>query len=316
MSTDPEHALPVVQASMLAQNETCEGPAWLFEDLWLDQGVGILGGAPKCCKSWLALEMAVSLAAGTPCLGIFAPKRRGRALLYMAEDAERIVRERLESLCRHHGVSLDSLDVFAITADVVRLDLDRDQRRLEATVADVGPDLLILDPLVRLHRLDENHAGEISGLLAYLRKLQRAHHTAVVLVHHSRKNGSASHPGQALRGSGDLHAFGDSNLYLRRVRDELVLTFEHRAAPAGEPVRLTLGGDPVHLQHLGVKGPDGCLEERIIEELTTGPRARQPLRAALSVRNATLGEALDRLATAGRIRHVDGLYRLDSGSPP
>lgn len=316
MST--QTTLPVVPAAQLAEDDAGDGPGWLFEDLWLDEGVGILGGAPKCCKSWLALEIAVSLAAGSKCLQRYAPARSGRVLIYMAEDAHRVVRERLDSLCRHHGVGLAELDIFVITTDALRLDLSGDQRRLEATVAAVEPDLLILDPLVRLHRLDENHAGEISGLLAYLRKLQRAHHTAVLLVHHSRKNGSAHRPGQALRGSGDLHAFGDSNLYLRRVRDDLVLTFEHRAAAAPEPIRLRLTGDPVHLEHVGgTGGADDSLDERVLAQLREQSMARKPLRAALSVRNATLGETLKRLESAGKIGRQGRRYIIaDSDSPP
>ena len=42
--------------------------------------------------------------------------------------------------------------------------------------------------------------------------------------------------GLGLRGSGDIHAFGDSNLYLRRHKDQLVLSSEHRAAPAAPSV--------------------------------------------------------------------------------
>lgn len=317
MSTH-DHTLPVVPAAQLAEDEAGNGPAWLFEDLWLDEGVGILGGAPKCCKSWLALEIAITLAAGTECLGIYRPNHRGRVLIYMAEDAHRVVRDRLDSLCRHHGVDLADLDIFVITTDALRLDLSGDQRRLEATVSAIEPDLLILDPLVRLHRLDENHAGEISGLLAYLRKLQRSYHTAVLLVHHSRKNGSVHRPGQALRGSGDLHAFGDSNLYLRRVRDDLVLTFEHRAAAAADPIRLRLTGNPVHLEHVGrVGGSEESLDERVLTQLRDQPMARKPLRAALSVRNATLGEALKRLEGAGKIGRKGRRYIVaDTDSPP
>ena len=52
--------LPVQQASQLESN----GPQvrWLVQDLWTDQAVGILGGEPKCCKSFLALDLAVSVA--------------------------------------------------------------------------------------------------------------------------------------------------------------------------------------------------------------------------------------------------------------
>ena len=44
---------------------------WLVEGLWSDQAVGILGGEPKCCKSFLALDLAVSVASGADCLRQF-----------------------------------------------------------------------------------------------------------------------------------------------------------------------------------------------------------------------------------------------------
>jgi len=54
---------------------------------------------------------------------------------------------------------------------------------------------------------------------AYIRTLQRQLDLSVILVHHTRKNGAAGiAAGQALRGSSDLHAFGDSNLYLQAPR--------------------------------------------------------------------------------------------------
>ncbi len=50
------------------------------------------------------------------------------------------------------------------------------------------PRLLLLDPLVRLHGVDENHTTEMAALLAYFRTLQRQLDLSVVLVHHTRKN--------------------------------------------------------------------------------------------------------------------------------
>jgi hypothetical protein len=45
------------------------------------------------------------------------------------------------------------------------------------------------------------------------------------------KGAGNARAGQALRGSSEFHAWGDSNLYLRRDGDDLTLTVEHRAAP-------------------------------------------------------------------------------------
>jgi hypothetical protein len=56
----------------------------------------------------------------------------------------------------------------------------------------------------------------VAELLAYFRLLQRRLDLSVILVHHTRKNAPGGvAAGQGLRGSSDLHAFGDSNLYLR-----------------------------------------------------------------------------------------------------
>ncbi|MBI1960593.1 MAG: AAA family ATPase [Candidatus Rokubacteria bacterium] len=42
--------------------------------------------------------------------------------------------------------------------------------------------MLILDPLIRLHRADENSAPEMAGILDGLRALARATDCAVLLV--------------------------------------------------------------------------------------------------------------------------------------
>ena len=79
------------------------------------------------------------------------------------------------------------------------------------------------------------HAATILGLL---RDIQRRFETAVLLVHHARKSG-ATLPGQALRGSSELHARSDSNLYLRRRDRQILLTdadaplSQRRNFPAG-----------------------------------------------------------------------------------
>jgi hypothetical protein len=58
--------LPVEPAYRLA--ERSDEHRWLVTGLWSEQAVGIVGGEPKCCKSFLALDLAVAVAAGVPCL--------------------------------------------------------------------------------------------------------------------------------------------------------------------------------------------------------------------------------------------------------
>ena len=212
-----DQPLPVVRVAELARENNTQ--RWLVEQLWGAASVGVIGGAPKCSKTWLGLDMALSVATGTACLGKFAVPEAGPVLVYLAEDALPMVRERVAGMARHRGIDLDTVAVHVITAPTLRLDREPHRTQLFETAKRIRPRLLLLDPLVRLHGIDENHAGEVAGLLAYFRSLQRRLNLSVVLVHHARKNTSAGvAAGQGLRGSSDLHAFGDSNLYLRRIQ--------------------------------------------------------------------------------------------------
>ena len=311
--------LPVEPAYRLA--ERSEEHRWLVTGLWSEQAVGIVGGEPKCCKSFLALDLAVAVAAGVPCLRRFAVPRAGRVLLFAAEDALHIVRRRLEGISAAAGVALANLDIQVITAPTVRLDLDADRRNLAETVARLQPRLLILDPFVRLHRIDENASGEVAPLLAYLRELQRRHDVAVLVVHHAKKGGGGVRAGQALRGSSEFHAWGDSNLYLRRDGDDLSLSVEHRAAPSMTPIAIELAprGTALALEVVDRRDPatppPSSLDERITATLA-GADAALPfaeLRACCRVRATTLYQRLAVLADTGRVVKTDDGYRLTDG---
>jgi RecA-family ATPase len=281
--------LPVQPAWRLA--EVPEQRRWLVDQLWSEEAVGIIGGEPKCCKSFLALDLAVAVAAATPCLRRFAVTRPGRVLLYPAEDALHIVRRRLEGICLAAGVALPELDIQVITTPSLRLDLDADRARLDEAAGRLKPQLLILDPFLRLHRIDENVSGEVAPLLAFLRELQRRHAVAVAVVHHARKGAGAIRAGQALRGSSEFHAWGDSNLYLRRdSNDRIVLTAEHRAAAAmpGVTLELTPRDDALALQPVQADPQpkrsveQASVDQRITAVLVDGsqPRPFSELRAS------------------------------------
>src|SRR5271165_2100406 len=315
--------LPVEPAWRLA--ERADEHRWLVTGLWSEQAVGIVGGEPKCCKSFLALDLAVSVASGTPCLRRFVVPKAGRVLLYAAEDALHIVRRRLDGIVRRRldgiaaaaGMMLADLDIQVITAPALRLDLEADRRNLAETIDRLRPRLLILDPFVRLHRIDENASGEVAPLLAYLRELQRRYGVAVLVVHHARKGGACLRAGQALRGSSEFHAWGDSNLYLRRDGEELTLTVEHRAAPSSRPlvIELVQNGPALALEAVERARPVAVntpsLDERVMAALV---EAREPLpfadlRARCRVRAATLHERVGLLAAAGRIVKTADGYR-------
>jgi hypothetical protein len=304
--------LPVVRASDI--EPITHKPSWLIDQLWTYQAVGVIGGSPKSGKTWLALEMAVSVASGNPCLGRFEVLSPGRVLIYAAEDSAVAVRSRIESLARLHQVDFNRLDVHIITVDSLRLDRPEHQDRLESTLLLYQPTLLILDPLVRIHAIDENVAGQVSTLLGYIRSLQRKTGAAIALVHHVRKNTSPNGgAGYSLRGSGDLYAWLDSFLYLRMHQGQRTLSAEHRSAPAFGPIALELAqsdlGASLKISSIAanpLESSSNDLASSIMEVLASSPEPLtiNKLRTRLQVRNERVVEAIRSLTNQGKIKRL------------
>ena len=300
-----EH-LQVVPASAL---DRAAPDAWLIRPLWSDRAVGCLAGPPKVGKTWLGLDICVSVASGTPCLGVFEVDEPGPSLVFMAEDSLSSVRDRIESLCRHRKIDIEKLDLFVITNPTLRLDLPQQLMALHVAVKRLRPRVLLLDPLVRLHRGNENHATEIAGVLGGLREIQRTFGVAIILTHHVSKRSRADN-GQALRGSGDIWAWGDSNLYLAPDDHQIQLTIEHRSAPAPDPISLELSIDPqTHSPHLRrldptsdddrpASPPEAAME---ILRSSSQPQTALALRSKLRVNNQRLYDTLRSLEGLGLV---------------
>ena len=116
MPVNADQLLPVVRVGEIPPRKAPE--RWLVEELWGASSVGVIGGAPKCAKTWLGLDMALSVATGTACLGKYTVPEPGPVLVYLAEDALPVVRERIEGMARHRGLDLGSVEIHVITAPV------------------------------------------------------------------------------------------------------------------------------------------------------------------------------------------------------
>ncbi len=310
--------LPVVQAAQLPRIEVAN--QWLVEGLWPERGVGIVGGEPKAFKTFIALEIAVAVASGAPALRKFAVSRPGPVFLHQAEDPPHVVRMRLDAITRVAGVDLGTIPLYVSTAQRLRLDLEDDRQALAARLATLQPRLVVLDPLIRLHRIDENAVQDVARILGYLREFERQIETAILVVHHAKKATSVRmRGGQALRGSSELHAWGDSTLYSRRVtEDRALLTVEHRAAP---DARFLLSLKPCPDLHEGQvvldvveegeaeaqeqTGQRPTLRELVLQVLRAAgePMKARTLRERVRCRAAALSEVLRALTGEGLVSH-------------
>lgn len=176
---------------------------------------GSVGGliAPGATgKSTFALQMAIGLAAihADPLADTLklCGNQGGKVVLIAAEDPEDALDQRLHALGHYlsptarNAVVANLVLVPAVGAGLNILD-ESDYNELLELVQ--GARLVIIDTLARVHRLDENSAGEASQIMSALERLAKMADCGVMFLHHVNKssamNGMADTQ-QAARGSG------------------------------------------------------------------------------------------------------------------
>jgi hypothetical protein len=305
---------------------------WLVEGVWPAAGVGVIAATPKIGKTWLAADLAMSVATSTPFLKHFPVMISGPVLMFASEDQNHEMKDRLRGLAGQRGLSLSDLAFGLVDEPSLRLNHPKDLARFERRIRDDRPVLVVLDPLRRIFSGNESSSDAISAVLGQLRRIQRQYHVAIVLTHHlSKQSEHKAVSGDRMRGSGDLHAWGDVNLYAWRSKlDEnvAIVKVEHRNAVRRRPFtvrrvveELAAGGTTAHLEYVGeiaegtdptAKKPD-ALRTRVLAKLTEGAIGSTELRVALGVNAGALSDMFKTLEGEGLIKKNLRKWHLASG---
>jgi RecA-family ATPase len=190
----------------------------------------VIGGEPKSYKTWLTLDMAICLASGQSVFRKWAPSKKGTTLIYSPEGQGEGLRRRLFGLCI--GMGLDWKEVLKsipVIIEPVKVDDPEGYLKLGRTITHHNPDLLIMDPFVKLHSAEENDNIAIQGVLDLIRDLRKARkNLTTVLVHHTKKGGDSD--GYGLRGASSLYGWLDTLITIRKEEGNFKrdLKVEHR----------------------------------------------------------------------------------------
>lgn len=189
-----------------------------------------------------------AFAAKKPFLGRWEPKKNsGPVLIYSPESGWNARSQRLWGLCWGLGVDpQETLNKIPFIKGRVDLAEQKSFEYLKATVADLKPCLLILDPLITCYLdRDENSAGEVQGVLNSIRELTAVSPgMSIIVAHHLNKANNERSPFHKLRGSSALGAWSDGLISLRKEsaspdaarRVEVI----HRDARSPEPIGFNL----------------------------------------------------------------------------
>lgn len=170
-----------------------ETPASFLVERWLRKGsYGVIGAEYKAGKTFLAVDMALSIATGTPFLGI-VPTSVGRvAMMHNEGDKVEFV-ERLRAVAAAKGILLtdEVLDRLMLQEGASKLDQPDAVNRLYENLEVFSPDLLLIDPWY-MSAGEEGDGKTISKMGVVLGNLQGVAHelgSALLITAHWNKSG-------------------------------------------------------------------------------------------------------------------------------
>jgi AAA domain len=177
---------------VLDELQTAGQRTWLSQRLWPGDAYGVLGAQDKAGKTWGLLDLAVSVASGTPWLGRFPCPAPGPVTLFLGEGGMPGTVRRLRAVTEHKGLDLAEL---ALRLEFKAPNLGRAEhlRFIAEELAAHPPRLLGLDPsyLTTGGRSGTN-LNEMGELLASVQALCEDAAAALVVNVHWNKTGTGT----------------------------------------------------------------------------------------------------------------------------
>lgn len=275
-------------------------PIDFLVDGLIPKGVTLLAGEPKAGKSWLALDIAASIARGVGCLG----ERNcppGDVLYLALEDNEARLHGRLTSMLGSSGWP----SRLALSTTWSRIDQGGDQAMHEWAATCLRPRAIIVDVFERIRPLAprSSYQGAYEEI-SRLRQVADALQIGIILVHHLVKGSGARDAYQRILGTVGVLGAADTSLVMVRGRANCRLLARGRDIEEVDEIvvfdRQAMCWRPAQ----GQPGPALVTDhQRIIDFIIAQGRPVAPseVSTALEIKAGTVRTTLRRMASKGDV---------------
>lgn len=188
-----------------------EPPRFVIQDLLPTGSSMLLYGEPGVMKSWLALDLAFSLATGSPWLGLRTVQSRTMIVNFEISPAS-YHNLRLVPVSRQYHLEPGML--LEWSPGDMALEEDDTFEEFRAIIDMYNPINLILDCWSGCYGGDENDGRAVGAFTRKMTLLKSNFTRTVSLVHHSNKNMLQTSTMDRSRGHSKLTGYVDSILYL------------------------------------------------------------------------------------------------------
>lgn len=268
-----------------------EGVSWLVEDWLPDKSITFLVSPPESYKTWILLDLAVSISAGVPFLGSFNVNETGPTLIIQQEDSHSGLTDRLALIVEQKLGAVPKLDddnwqvpampdipIYVHPSRMLRFDNKKVIEELEKQIEILKPKVILIDPLYSTTASTDNYMSDLANQMMVLKTWRDRYGCSFVIAHHSKKN---LDPDSTARedswGSQFLNAFLEAGWQIRRnpklAQNEIVVRRHSKVMGNQKPISLTFD--------ISTKYPMQYRVTTRSYEMAPAGEARQPAQADL-----------------------------------
>ena len=247
-------------------------------------------GLPKVGKTFVALDVALSLAANLPVFEHLLVRKTG-AVVYLSGEGHAGMKRRIKAWRQARGIANDRQLPFYYKAAVpnTAAGMDECERYIAGIRGQLGtaPILVVIDTMARsMAGMNENDAGEVGAYLALTEGLRSGLDCTIITLAHSGKDET-----RGIRGSNASAAGFDAVWYVEMNPSNKTVKIESKWLKDADE----LGPFCFRLRHVAVKGMalgKGAvleyvpLDEFKLQSDEADPFAKRKVGAALSERGA------------------------------
>lgn len=234
-----------------------EGVSWLVDNWLPDKSITFLISPPESYKTWILLDLAVSISGGVPFLGRYNVNQTGPTMIIQQEDSHTGLTDRLALIVEQKmnaNVRIDDdewqvpvmpdLPIYVHPSRMLRFDNKKVLEELEEQIATIKPKVIMIDPLYSTTAAVDNYMADLANQMMVLKSWRDKYGCSFVIAHHSKKN---LDPDSTARedswGSQFLNAFLEAGWQVRRnprlAPNEVIVRRHSKVMGNQSPISLT-----------------------------------------------------------------------------
>lgn len=319
-----------------------DGVSWMVNDWLPDKSITFLISPPESYKTWILLDLAVSVASGVPFLGHYDVLQTGPTLIIQQEDSHSgltdrlalIVEQKLNATAKIEGdewqiPSMPDIPIYVHPSRMLRFDNKKVVEELEKQIEAIKPKVILIDPLYSTTASTDNYMSDLANQMMVLKTWRDKYGCSFVIAHHSKKN---LDPDSTARedswGSQFLNAFLEAGWQIRRnpklAQNEIIVRRHSKVMGNQPPISLTFDISTVYPMKYQVTArgyemapagePRQPAQANLLDLLKGGDLTQADMVSKTGKGRSTISRQVRQLESAGLVERMpDGKWHVKGG---